>query len=350
MLNFSTLLAGKNLWTILINLFAKWIVSYGWAIIVFTIVLKLVLSPLDIFQRVASQKQTRVMSAMQPEMEILQKKYGNDKERLNQETNKLYKKYNTGVGGSCLIMLVTMVLNIVIVFSLFGAVRSFGNAKLYESYRELDNAYVATYQQAIEQDSSAEEAQTLAIEVTKQKYNELKKQNSWLWVKNVWKSDTKTSQFVDFDDYADHEKIYDDEETASTARTDAKARYEIITRAIDGEKQQKNGYYVLIILAVAISFLTQILSAKLLAPKGQKMNMMNKIMFALIPLTMFILAINSNVIYTLYIIVNSFMSAIISTIISLIMKHTDKKFEGHEELLLKKKNVEVVEYSRNYKK
>lgn len=342
MLNFSTLLAGNNLWTILINLFAKWIVNYGWAIIVFTIVLKLVLTPLDILQRVSSQKQTRVMNAMQPEMAALQKKYANDKEKLNAETNKLYKKYNTGLGGTCFIMLIAIVLNMVIVFSLFGAVRAYGNDKLYESYRELDNTYVAAY----EVNNDEQEA----IAATKEKYNELKKQNGWLWVKNVWKSDTKTSQFVDFDDYANHEKIYDNEEAGTTARTEAKARYEIITGAIDGEKQQANGYYVLIILAVAVSFLTQFLSAKLLQPKGQKMNMTNKIMFAIIPVTMFILAINSNVIYTLYIIANSIMSALISTIISLIMKKRDKKFEGHEELLLKKKNVEVVEYSRNYKK
>ena len=229
-----------------------------------------------------------------------------------------------------------MVLNIVIVFSLFGAVREFGNEKLYESYRELDSTYVATYEV-----SSDEQA---AIEATKEKYKELKEQNGWLWVKNVWKSDTKTSQFVDFDDYAKHEKLTADEKAL------AQARYEVITKAIDGEKQQANGYYVLIILAVAVSFLTQFLSAKLLAPKGQKMNMTNKIMFAIIPLTMLILAINSNVVYTLYIIANSIMSALISTIISLIMKHGDKKYEGKEELLLKKKNVEVVEYSRNYKK
>ncbi len=336
MLNFSTLLAGNNLWTTLINVFAKWIVNYGWAIIVFTIVLKLVLSPLDILQRVSSQKQTRVMSAMQPEIDVLQKKYGNDKERLNQETNKLYKKYNTGLGGSCLIMLITMVLNLVIVFSLFGAVRAYGNDKLYESYRELDDTYVATLQ--------VNNNEQEAIDATKEKYSELKKQNGWLWVKNVWKSDTKTSQFVNFDDYAKHEKLDD------AAKEQAQVRYEVITKAIDGEKAQANGYYVLIVLAVAVSFLTQFLSAKLLQPKGQKMNMTNKVMFAIIPVTMFILAINSNVIYTLYIIANSVMSAIISTIISLIMRKRDKKFEGNEQLLLKKKNVEVVEYSRNYKK
>ena len=350
MLNLSTLLAGNNLWTILINQFAKWIVSYGWAIVVFTIVLKIVLSPLDVLQRVAGQKQARVSAAMQPELDALQKKYGNNKEKLNQETNKVYKKYNTGMGGSCLIMLLSMVLNIVIVFSLFGSVRAYGNEKLYESYRELDSAYVQTYNAEIKKagedptDGQIVEAKELATKSAVQKYEDMKKKNSWLWIKNVWKSDTKTSQFVDIEDYIKNEKI-------EGAEADAvKDRYGVITKAIDGEKVQPNGFYVLIILAVVVSFLTQLLSAKLLAPKGQKMSMMNKVMFGIIPITMFILAINSNCVYTLYILANSIMSAIISTIISLIFRKINKKYEGNEQLLLKKKNVEVVEYSRNYKK
>ena len=107
---------------------------------------------------------------------------------------------------------------------------------------------------------------------------------------------------------------------------------------------------VLIILAAVVSFVTQLISMLLMKPKGQKLPMMNKIMMAIIPITMIILASTSNVIYTLYVIVNSLITAIISTIISMVSKKINKKYEGNEQLLLKKKNVEVVEYSRNYKK
>jgi len=44
---------------------------------------------------------------------------------------------------------------------------------------------------------------------------------------------------------------------------------------------------------------------------------------------------------------NSVMTAIISTILALAMK---KKNGDDNEIILPKKNVEVVEYSRNYKK
>ena len=175
------------------------------------------------------------------------------------------------------------------------------------------------------------------------KYNELSEQNSWLWIKNVWKSDTNTSQFVDFDDYADHFNLEGED------RDLAKSRYDSITSTIIGDGKDNNGYYVIIIFAVLVSFLTQFLSAKLLAPKGQKMNLTNKIMMAVIPITMLILAMTSNVVFTLYIITNSLMTAIISTIISLVLKRMNKD-KDDKDILMKSRNIEVVEYSRNYKK
>ncbi len=355
----STLLSG-NLWTTLIGLFARWVVNYGWAIILFTICLKLVLTPLDVVQRVASSKQTRVMNAMQPELQNLQKKYGNDKERLNQETNKLYKKYNTGLGGSCIIMLVSLILNMVILFTLYSSVRSFGADKLYTSFNELDRTYVekqVKFGVTSGQDFTVEQQEELKL-VIKQKYDDIKEKNSWLWVKNVWKSDTKTSQFMSFNDYFNEYKRQNKEqfkdlsdEQIDAIKQEFEVRYNFITKQAIGGSSQANGYYVLIILAVIISFLTQFLSAKLLSPKGQKMGTTNIVMFAVVPITMLILASTSNVIYTLYIIVNSLVTAIISTIISLIMRKINKKYEGHEDdILLKKRNVTVVEYSRNYKK
>ena len=175
------------------------------------------------------------------------------------------------------------------------------------------------------------------------KYDEISEQNSWLWIKNVWKSDTNTSQFVDFEDYANHYNLEGED------KDNAKARYDSIVSTIVGDGRDNNGYYVIMIFAVLVSFLTQFLSAKLLAPKGQKMNLTNKIMMAIIPITMLILAMTSNVVFTLYIITNSLMTAIISTIISLVLKKINKN-KDDKEILMKSRNVEVVEYSRNYKK
>ena len=138
----NTMLLSGGFWSNIIDFFANAIVNYGWAIIVFTICLKLVLSPLDILQRTASQKQSRMMRVMQPELTALQEKYKNDKVKLNQETNNLYKKYKVNVGGMCITMLLTLVISMVVLFTLYSSIRSYGNEKLYTSYGDLEAEYV----------------------------------------------------------------------------------------------------------------------------------------------------------------------------------------------------------------
>ena len=340
MLN-STLLQ-TDLWTILINNFARFVGNFGWAIILFTVCLKLVLSPLDIVQRRASQKQSRVMSAMQPEMAVLQQKYANDKTRLNAEQAKLYKKYNVGLGGMCLSLLGTMVISMIVLFSLYGSLRAYGTDKLYSTYTELDKVCVETLANKDYSELNEDELTTLNLNI-KTKYDELAKQNSWLWVKNVWKSDTNTSQFVDFNAYASNKNLQNE------AKTEAKERYDIIVKAIEGNTQTQNGYFVLIVMCAVVSFLTQFLSAKLMSPKGQKLTTMNKVMFAIVPVTMIILATTSNVVFTLYVITNSVMSTVIATAISLIIRKNDKG-KSDKDILISNRNVQVVEYSRNYKK
>ncbi len=335
-----------DLWTHIIDLFAKWIVNYGWAIVVFTVVLKLVLTPLDIMQRVATQKQSRVTAYMQPELDAIKKKYGDNKERINAETQKIYKKYNTGMGGICLTMLLSFVVTAVVFFTLYGSIRSYGTSKLYESYSQIDSAYVTAeseYQQKLDEDVISvdvyADAKSYAIDMAKEKYQQLEKRNSWLWVKNVWKADRNVSQFISFDSFANQQNL------SGEQREQARERYNAITSSIVGEGKDNNGYFVLIFLCAIVNFLTQFLSMKLLAPKGQKLSMMNIIMMIVLPLSMILFAWTSNVVFTLYILTNSIMSAIISTIISLIMRKINSK-KSLEELI--KPKVPVVEYSRNY--
>ena len=338
--NFSLIL-GFDLWHTLISWFGSWITNYGWAIIVFTIALKLIMSPLDIYQRISSKKQQKFMSVMQPELQAVQAKYANNKEKLNQETAKIYKKHNFNMGGMCLSMLLTMGLSMVVFFTLFSSLRSYGDKKLYDSYYQLDTAYVQTMESENYQNATDEEKPNILNIAIQTKYDELSKENSWLWVKNVWKKDTNESQFVDFESYATHMGLTD------AQKQTVKERYDYIVKTIDGEETKANGYYVLIVLSVLISFLTQWLSTKLTMPKGQKLNTMNKVMMGVIPMTMAILAFTSNVVFTLYIIANSIMTAIITTILTFAMKAKNGK---DDDIIITKKNVEVVEYSRNYKK
>lgn len=76
--------------------------NYGWAIIIFTIIVKLILLPLNIKSQKAMKKQQKV----QPILMELQRKYANDKEKLSQETMKVYKENDISMMGGCLPMLI----------------------------------------------------------------------------------------------------------------------------------------------------------------------------------------------------------------------------------------------------
>jgi len=74
--------------------------NYGAAIIIVTIGIKLLLSPLAY----KSYKSMKDMAAVQPELMALQKKYADDRERLNKELIKLYKDKKVNPVGGCLPM------------------------------------------------------------------------------------------------------------------------------------------------------------------------------------------------------------------------------------------------------
>lgn len=76
--------------------------NYGLSIIIFTILIKLIIMPLSI----RSQKAMRKQQKLQPYMTELQKKYANDKEKLQMETMKLYKENNISMTGGCLPLLI----------------------------------------------------------------------------------------------------------------------------------------------------------------------------------------------------------------------------------------------------
>lgn len=63
-------------------------VQFGLAIILLTIFVRLILLPVSLRQL----KSTKAMQSLQPKMQELQKKYGKNKQKLQQETMKLYKE------------------------------------------------------------------------------------------------------------------------------------------------------------------------------------------------------------------------------------------------------------------
>ncbi len=89
--------------------------SYALSLLLFTIVVKLALLPLSIKQIRSSQK----MQEIQPELTKIQERYKNDKEKLNEEMQKLYKEKKYNPASGCLPLVVQMP----ILFALFYVIR-----------------------------------------------------------------------------------------------------------------------------------------------------------------------------------------------------------------------------------
>lgn len=77
-------------------------ISYGIAIILMTIIIKLIVLPLNIKQ----MKSSLAMNELQPEIKKLQEKYKNDPQRSQQEMMKLYKERGANPLNGCLPMLI----------------------------------------------------------------------------------------------------------------------------------------------------------------------------------------------------------------------------------------------------
>ena len=78
--------------------------NYGLAIIIFTLIVKFALMPLTLKQLKSSAK----MQELQPIIGDIQKRYKDDKEKLNQEMMKVYQENNYNPASGCLPLLVQM--------------------------------------------------------------------------------------------------------------------------------------------------------------------------------------------------------------------------------------------------
>lgn len=88
--------------------------NYGIAILIFSVVLRVVLIPITIKQ----QKSMKKNAKLQEEMKEIQRKYKNNPEKLNQETIELYKREKMSPFSGCL----SSILQIIIILSVFWLV------------------------------------------------------------------------------------------------------------------------------------------------------------------------------------------------------------------------------------
>ncbi|MDQ1350953.1 MAG: Membrane protein insertase YidC [Acidobacteriota bacterium] len=109
-----------------INLVHKFVPNYGWAIVVFTVLLKIILFPLTYTSSVSMAK----MQTLQPKLKALKKKYSNmrdpeERRKMNLETMELYKREKVNPASGCLPLL----LQLPILFGFFNLLRTCINVR-----------------------------------------------------------------------------------------------------------------------------------------------------------------------------------------------------------------------------
>ena len=138
--------------------------NYGWAVLIFTLLIRLVLMPLDI----KSRKSMKAMQNVQPKIDELNKKYANDKDKLNQKMADLYKQEKINPLSGCLPMLIQLP----ILFAMFAVMREVANEETIQMILEIKQNILA------------------GIE------NYQPKLQSLLWIKNVFQPDSFMSTVV----------------------------------------------------------------------------------------------------------------------------------------------------------
>ena len=128
-------------WEMLLNGGFSFIASVALRIVFLTVCLKLVLSPLDFYQRYKMRKNQVITQRLKPQMESLEKQYGNNQTVLQQKKQALNKKAGLSMLSSCLPMIVTMVVFI----WLWSSLNNVAQFNQFNEYIGLYNIYSDVY-------------------------------------------------------------------------------------------------------------------------------------------------------------------------------------------------------------
>lgn len=133
--------------------------NYGIAIIVFSVILRLILIPITIKQ----QKSMKKSAELQEEMREISKKYKNNPEKLNQETIDLYKREKMSPFSGCL----SSIIQIVIILSVFWLV-----SQPLTYMKRVDKNLIEQYKQEIQEGNNGQKSSYAEIEVINKKGKE----------------------------------------------------------------------------------------------------------------------------------------------------------------------------------
>ena len=354
-------------------------------IIIFTLILKTIVMPLDVFSKVKTKKQSLIMKRMRPQMEKLQTQYANDKNMYNQKVMELYKKNGYSMLGICLPTLVSLVI-FMVVFSQFSTYSQYANLELYRGMVNAYNSDAAVYVcEDIDEPYNSQSNYGFLLEMRdsdgevvyrvdfdrfalyyadhktadQPSYDELVKDvqtendmfiiikeymaesareaaatyyhennQGFLWVGNIWYPDSLLNKEVpSFDSFV-----------SSVSRAADMSNYEEsyneVTAHLQTEKNTYNGYFVLIVLAIGMMFLSQFFMMRMqkdmneLGTVDGSGKRTNKYMLIAMPIIYGLFSLFYSAGFSIYMITNTLYSFITTLIVN---KALDVKFRKLEE-------------------
>lgn len=342
------------------------VASFGWTVVLFTVVLRLILSPLDIWQKVIARKNNKAMERMKPQLEVLQARYADDKQRLQQEQMALYKKEKYSTMGMCLPTIVTLV----VFFVVFAGFRQMVGYQFAKDYKECVKTYNASISEQIEQnkdkgfivdngDGKYDIDDVAKTEAGAEFYAKAKKNaqhavyevyysedqvtiRSFLWIKNIFVSDNWAQAVPDFATVTGQKGMATSKLTGITIDEYNDVMAEVLGTGGYGKDGKWNGLLILPVLSIALSLLsTKLLSGSQAQPpapaqdaqgegaekaKAQQQSM--KMMQYVMPIMMGVFALFYSGAFALYMFTSSLCAILFQLTFNLIAKLVDKSREG----------------------
>lgn len=342
------------------------VASFGWTVVLFTVILRLILSPLDIWQKVISRRNNKAMERMKPQLEALQARYADDKQRLQQEQMALYKKEKYSTMGMCLPTIVTFV----VFFVVFAGFRQMVGYQFAKDYKECVKAYNTSIAEQIEANKDADyiddngdgkwdiddikktqegkdfytEAQKNAQQAV---YNVYYSEDqvtirSFLWIKNIFVSDNWAQAVPDFATVTGQKGMATSKLTGITIDEYNDVMAKVLGTGGYGKDGKWNGLLILPILSIALSFLsTKLLSGSQAQPpappqdaqgegaeKAKSQQQTMKMMQYVMPIMMGVFALFYSGAFALYMFTSSLCAILFQLTFNLIAKLVDKSREG----------------------
>lgn len=343
----------------------EWLGNYGWTIILFTLLLRVLTLPLDFWQKFSMKKNSKIMGEITPIMQKIDKAYANNPQAANAEKQKLMKKYRYNPMASCLPTIVTMVVFII----MFQGLNNCSSTLNIQVYQKLQQEYLTAYHQVIANDSMIEtdilnkngqkttymyyalnkgefngQDKTTLDEGYRQITQKAQKQariaalnafednrQGFLWIKSLWRSDnwqkvmpktyneftgtlsgnSNTDGLTTDTIYADIYKAFENPEICFDMQNSVEAEQcKAIKKQLGYGTGMWNGLLILPLLAIGLSFLTTKMSNKMQGNMGtgaqaEQAQSQQKTMSFIMPIMMGVFALFYSAAFALYMVASN---------------------------------------------